>query len=225
MLAEPRPLAFPAAHADVDVVALRKRPGIAARNGAEVEQGSAAEAILVVPVRDVSLERDAVPSAVEKPERANGEPVDPVGSDHHLRARGGSVEANGGGAVLELERGRAHAVAELGARLDRLLGQMRVEPAALGHQHERPVAAALEAPAVAETEVDPLDHVLDHRVDRNRQLAHRAVGQPAAAGLVAWKALAVEQQHARARARETERGRRAGRPGPDHDRVEPLHAA
>ena len=164
-----------------------------------------------------------MPSAVEKTERANGEAVDAVGSDHHLRARGGSVEANGGAAVRELERGRAHAVAELGARLDRLLGQMRVEPAALGHQHERPVAAALEAPAVAETEVDPLDHVFDDRLDRNRQLANRAVGQPAAAGLVAGEALAVEQQHARARARETERGRRAGRAGPDDDRVEAGH--
>jgi hypothetical protein len=39
-------------------------------------------------------------------------------------------------------------------------------------------------------------------VDGDRQLPHGAVGQPAAARLVAREALAVEQQHARARARE-----------------------
>jgi len=208
------------------VIALRERPGVPARNGAEVEEGAAAEATLVWSVRHVSLERHAVPAGVEEAEGARREPIDPVCPDHHRRTRGSSAETDRGAALLELECGCAHAVANVGAGRGRLLDQVRVEAAPLRHQHERPVAApALEAAAVAETELDELHHVLDDGIHRHGQLPHRAVGQPATAGFVAREALTVEQQHARARAREAKGGRRAGGAGPDHDRIEPLHAA
>ena len=103
------------------------------------------------------------------------------------------------------------------------MGEMLVEPNALRHEHERCASAPLHACAVVETKADAIDDMLDHRLDRDRELVHGAHGQPAAARLVPGEASFVEEQHARAPARETDRRHRARGPGTDHDDVEALH--
>src|SRR5439155_27174220 len=94
------------------------------------------------------------------------------------------------------------AVAELGTRGRRLLREKGIEPAALGHQYEGLVRTAAPASRVAKPELERVDAIFDHRLDRERELPHRAQRQPAAAGLVAGKSRAVDKAHARARARE-----------------------
>ncbi len=117
------------------------------------------------------------------------------------------------------------AVAKDRSRLRRLLDQEGVEPPPLGHQDERHVAAALEALPVAEPHLERPHDVLDHGRHVHRQLLHGAARESAAARLVAREARAVGEQDAGARAREADRRRRSRRPGPDDDRVEPLHAS
>ena len=175
-----------------------------------------------VNIRDVPLERDAVAPAPDA-ERPRADPVDAVRPDHDLRLRGGPVEANRGLALSELQAGRAEPVPEVRPRGRRRFREVRVQVPPLRHQHERPLPSALEAHAVATAELEPADDLFDDGIDRDRQLLHRAFGQPAAAGLVARETLAVEQEHARPGARESQSRRRAGRPGPDDDRVDALH--
>ena len=225
MLPQARPFRLPAADADVHVVALRKHPGVAARDGSEIDDRKPSPAFFArVYIRDVPLESDAEPLRCES-QRPRGDAVDAVRADHDRRAGGGSVEADDPAVVVLLERGHPLPVAEVGAGGRRLLGQVRVEPPTLRHQDERPLPAPLEPLPVAEAELEAVDDVLDDRVDRDGQLPHGPVGQAAAARLVAREALAVEQQHLRAALGETVGGRRAGRAGPDDDRVEPFHGS
>ena len=223
MLPQPWALGLPAADADVDVVALREDPGVAARDGAELDHGAPAVVLARVDMSHVPLERHAVSTPAGQPERAHRQAVDAVRTDRDGRRRRGAAEADRDRVVVHLERGRTDAVAEVGPGRRRLLGEVRVEPAPLRHQDQRAFGPALEAAAVAKAEPAAPHRVLDDWVDGNRQLPDRAVRQPAAAGLVARKALAVEQQHARARARETEGGGRSGRTGSDDDCIEALH--
>jgi len=225
VLAQPRALRPPPADPDVDVVALREDPRVAARNGAELDHRTPTPAVLArVNIRDVPFERDSVPPLAEG-EHLRGEPVDAVRADHDLRLGGGHVEANGRLALPELQRRCAEPVPEVRSRGRGRFGEVRVEPPPLGHQDERPLPSPLEPRSVAEPELEAVDDLLDDGVDRDRKLLHSAFGQAAAARLVAREALAVEQEHARARAREPQSRRRAGRPGPDDDRVEALHPA
>ena len=206
------------------MVTLGEDPGIAARDDAEVDGGPAAPALLSrVRVGNVPFERDAVAARPEA-DRPRRQPVHAVRSDQHRRTRGRAPEANRRLPLTELERGRPYAVAKLRARGDGLLGKVCVEPVPLRHQHQRPLPAPLDAGPVAQAELDPVDDVLDDRIDGDRELAHRAVGETAAAGLVAREAGSVEQKHPRVAAGEAQRRRRAGRPGPDDDRIEPLHS-
>ena len=225
MLAQARALRLPPADADVHVVAFREDPRVAARHDTQVDDRPAAPALLArVAVIHVPLERDAVTPLRAQAERPGRDPVDAVRPDHDRRGRRRAVEPDGRLLLPQLERSGTYPVAEVGTRGGRLLGEMSVEPPPLRHQHERAVALALEAMPVAQAELEAVDHVLDHRLDRDRQLAHCPVGQPPAAGLVAREARPVEQQHPRAAAGQTNRRRRAGGPGPDDDRVEPFHA-
>ena len=65
--------------------------------------------------------------------------------------------------------------------------------------------------------------MLDDRRDVARDLGERATGDATPAGLVPRKAGAVGEQHARAAAREVDRGGRAGRAGAGYEHVEMLH--
>ena len=173
-------------------------------------------------IGDVALERDAVPPRAEA-EGPRGQAVDAVGADHDRRGRGCSVEADRAPVVVQLERGGAQPVPEVRACRRGLGGEVRVEAAPLGHQHKRPLASPDKAGPVAEAELEAVDHLLDDGIDGDRQLFDRALGQPAAARLVAREAGPVEQEHLRPGAREPVSGGRAGRPGPDDDHIELLH--
>src|SRR5439155_3595482 len=102
VLAQPRSFRSPAAHADVDVVALREDPGVAAGNRPEVDHRTPLPAVLArVRIGDVALERDAVPPRAET-EGPRGQAVDAVGADHDRRGRGCSVEADRAPAAVQL---------------------------------------------------------------------------------------------------------------------------
>ena len=83
VLAQPRPLRCPAADADVDVVALREDPAVAAgqpsRARPRLFRASGPPARLQ---RDVALERDAVHVRVAEAESPHRQAVDAVGADH-----------------------------------------------------------------------------------------------------------------------------------------------
>jgi hypothetical protein len=132
-------------------------------------------------IADVAFERDA--KLERRPaERACRDPIRPVGADHDVRFE--ALAANRDRA-RGVDFGHLHAVAKLGARGRRPLGEKCVEPAALSHQHERPLGAAAPASRVAQSELERVDALFDHRLDRERQLPHRTERQPAAARLVA----------------------------------------
>ena len=109
MIAQPRALALPAADAEVGVVALRKDPGVAAGNDAELEHELAAVAHVE---RRVPFERDAVPVVAAEAEGARGDAVDAVGADDHARVDALAVDEH----VAVVERD-GDAVAELRAGL------------------------------------------------------------------------------------------------------------
>jgi len=104
-----------------------------------------------------------------------------------------------------------------------LAARLGLGEAAVASEQFAKAPAPLEAAALAEPELHPVDLVLDHRRRVDRKLADRAERQPPAAGLVARKRRLIYKKGFRARAREVNRGRRAGRPGADHGDVEALH--
>src|SRR5207302_7399849 len=134
VLPQSRPLRPPPADPDVDVIALRENPRIAARNGAELDHRTPSPAFLArVNIRDVPFERDSVPPFAEA-EHLRGEPVDAVRADHNLRPRGGPVEANGRLALPRLQRRHANPVPEVRPRCRGRFGAVRVESPPRGHQ-------------------------------------------------------------------------------------------
>ena len=100
-------------------------------------------------------------------------------------------------AVL-LERDVAHldTVPELRSGSRGLLDEIGVEPLPLRHQDERFLHAALDPAGEVEPEPHARRPVLDHRVDRERQLADGAHREPAATRLVARERGLVGQQDA-----------------------------
>src|SRR5581483_1348707 len=80
--AQPRPLALPAADAEVHVVALREDPAVAAGERAELDHRDSPVALVE---GRVALERDAVDDLSAEAERARGDPVRAVRADHDRR--------------------------------------------------------------------------------------------------------------------------------------------
>ena len=118
--AQLRPLLPVPADADVDVVALREDPAVAAADDRDLEHHRARVALLV---RVVRLERDAVDDAVGEAELLRRRAVAAVGADHDPR--------------VELARVGRLPLAHLGAGLGGLLQEEVVEPPALRHVRER----------------------------------------------------------------------------------------
>ena len=77
VLAQARPFRLPAADPDVDVVALRKDPRVAARDGAELDDRPAAVVLARVNMVDVALERDAVRAVALSPSARTVSPLTP----------------------------------------------------------------------------------------------------------------------------------------------------
>ena len=109
--------------------------------------------------------------------------------------------------LVDLDLGDGGAIAEVGARRRSLLGEMEVEASPLRHVDEPCIAPASDLPSVPRTDDDPVDDVLDDRIDRAGNVPQRASGQPSAAGLVAREPCLVHQQHACTRTAEVDRGR------------------
>src|SRR5207253_5248133 len=157
MLPQPWALRDPPTDSDVDVVALRKYPRVAARHGGQVDHRAAPPALLArVNIRDVPLEGDTV-APIGESERPRREPVDPVRSDHDRGAGRGSVEADDRLVFAGLESRPAQAVPKVRSRRRGLLGKVSVEPPPLCHQHERLAPAPLEPRPVPEAELEPVD--------------------------------------------------------------------
>src|SRR5438552_13181757 len=86
MIAEPRPLPLPAPDSEVDVVALRERPPVAARDDSDLEHEPPRVAGPVEPlVGAVPLERDSE-LPLREPERPCRDAVHPVRPDERPRA-------------------------------------------------------------------------------------------------------------------------------------------
>src|SRR5262249_45760336 len=147
LFAKPRPLGFPAADADVDVVALREDPAVAARQDRELDHHSAAVPLARDDaVADVAFERDARDDVAAQPERAGGQAVRAVRADERLYFDRVAVDGKPG---LGFDR-RADAVPELGAGIAGAVDEELVEAASLRHQAEHAPALAVERAAVAE---------------------------------------------------------------------------
>ena len=90
MLAQARRLALVTADADVDVIALRKDPAVAASHDGELEHHRVREARVV---REVRLERDAVHDLAAEAECAGRRAVAAVGADDDARLHLLAVDA------------------------------------------------------------------------------------------------------------------------------------
>ena len=177
-----RALVTPAADPDVHVIPLRKDPAVSPRHGAELEDEHAPPAVRGKSlVREIALEGDAVHDRPAEPEGAGGRSVGSIRADDRPDLDPFPVDPQRG-IRLDLD---VDAVAELGACGRSLLDEERVEPAPLGHQAEGASRPVLDRRAVAQPAARARNSVLDHRLDRERQLPHRPHRQPAAAGLVA----------------------------------------
>ena len=171
------------------MVALRKDPGVATRNRAQLDDGPPAEALARdVRVADVAFKRDPV-LVRRQADSARRDSVGAVGADHDVGLEPLALDHDRSRRV-----GHRHLrpVAELGTRAGRPTGEEGVEPAPLGHQHERLFGASAPASPVAKPELERVDAVFDHRLDRERELPHRAQRQATAAWLVARKPSAVD---------------------------------
>ena len=190
------------------MVALREDPAVAAADDRDLEHHRAGVAPLV---RVVRLERDAVDDSFGEVELLRRRAVAAVGADHDPR--------------VELPRVGRLPLPHLGAHLGRLPQQEVIELPALRHVRERPAGSAREAMPVAEPALQPVGHVLDDRLDRERQEPRRATGDAAAARLVARERRLVEDKDARAGAGEAVGSGCARRPAPDDGHVVGPHAA
>src|SRR2546423_13966936 len=101
------------------MVALRKNPRVAAGDRAELDDGSAAEALPGnVSVADIAFERDAV-LLRSQAERARRDPVRAIGADDDIRVEPLAVERHRASGI---DAGHFGAIAKLGTCGRRLLG-------------------------------------------------------------------------------------------------------
>ena len=226
MLPQPRAFALPAADSDVDVVALGEHPAVAAGDVRKLEEEPAAVLVLLHDsVRDVAFQGNTVGSAAVEADRPGRGAVDSVCAKQPLCSD-----------FVDRSRSRAHrrraaarsstrdAVAELCSRVGGLLGEERVEPAPLGHEDERLFGACARSELWKSSPSRTLARpVLDHGLDRERQLPHGAHREPAAARLVAGESRLVREEDGGSRLREPVRRGRPGGARADYQDVEALH--
>ena len=186
--AQMRTFAAPAADADVDVVALREDPAVAAGHSAELEHEHPVQpSQRKLLVRKVALERHAVDDPTAQAERSCGDPVRAVGADHRADLDRLSVDTQLGRGV----DGGVHALAKLDPCGDCLLDQKRVEPAALCHQAEHARRFALDLGSVPQPAAHARDPVFHDGLDGERQLPDGPRREPTSARLVSREARLV----------------------------------
>src|SRR5262249_23144612 len=96
-------------------------------------------------------------------------PVPPLGAEKGSGARRPGLRSDRRSTRVQPYVPDRRCVAEDGARIDRARDEEGVEFQALGHEHERPLARAREPLAIGEAELEPVDHFLDDRSERERQ--------------------------------------------------------
>ena len=185
-LAQPRPLGGPAADADVDVIALRKDPGVSAGNRPEVDHRTPSPAVIPrVGIGDVALQCDPCRRSPKPSARAVRPltPSAPITTAPRRRFR----RTGPWRPSVHLGAGRPNAVAEVGARCSGLGGEVRVEQRrrwVISTSGARPPGRSASRSG---NQLEAVDDLLDDGIDGDRQLFDRSLGQPAAAGLVAWE--------------------------------------
>lgn len=214
----------PAADADVEVVALREDPAVAAGNAPEVEgdeslpftsERGAAGAV----ERVVGLERDRMLAGGGKAEGARGGAVHAVGADQDARLVHVGAGADDGARAADLDVADAVGIAEVGTSSGGVLGEEGIEAGALGHAGEDVGAGAVEAATHGGADAHAIDLSFG---DGGEVEIVRRVGaerDAAAAGLIARKGGFVEEEDAGAFAGEEAGGGAAGGPGACHDGV------
>ncbi len=218
MIAQPRPFLLPRPDADVDVVALREDPPVAAGDVGQLDDCAPAVPVAAkARVRDVSLQRDAVDDPAAEPERARCRSVRAVGSDDDVHLDGRAVDPD---PPAELDAG---ALAHLDPPLPGCVEQERVEAAPLRHVDDGRTRRALDPVAVPEAQLDQVDLLLDHRARVDGAAAEGARREAAAARLVAREGRLVGEQDGRAGRGEVVRRGRARRTASHHEDVEALH--
>ena len=152
-----------AADAEIEMLALRKHPAVAAEHRAELQTHIVAPALRsrLRPL-GVALERHrrAQPRQAERPPR---DPVGPIRRDQHRCRERVPVSRAHGDAAVRLNRADAQPVAQICALLRRPLREKGVQTTALRHHRQRLVVAVAELaiPLVAQTEA--VDLPLHHR--------------------------------------------------------------
>ena len=218
------PLLDPAANPHVRVVALREDPPVPAWNDSELDPGGLPVRLRVErPPGNVPLERDTTNDPLAQPGRACDDAVGAIGADEvggvDLRAPDDGREP----AVIDDELVDPDSVAEVGARCSGLLREVEVEPAPLRHAYKRRCARTRDRTAISRTQYEAIDDVLDDRLDVAGHVPQRPSREASSAGLVAWEARLVHEEHTCAASRKVDRGGRARRARSNDKDVEPLH--
>ena len=183
--AQLRAFSAPAADADVDVVALREDPAVAAGHGAELEdERSAPPCRREFLIGKVAFEGDSVDDRTAKTQRSSGDPVRAVGPDQRADLDRLPVDTQLG---LRVDSG-VDAVAKLDPGGHCLLDEEGVEQSSLRHQTEHARRFALNLRPVAQPATHACDPVLHDGLDGERQLPDRPHREAASARLVPWEA-------------------------------------
>ena len=195
--AESRALGRPASDTEVGVVSLREHPAVPSGHDAELHPGGVSIRLGIErPPRDVPLERDAADDPMAEPDRAGDDAVRSVGSDEVVGAHGRAVDPCVDAFVVGHEILDAYAVPKVRSQCGSLFGEVEVEPAALGHPDERSSASTPKRMAIARAQHEPVDDVLDDRLDVAGDVPQCAAREPAPAGLVARKSRSVDEEDA-----------------------------
>ena len=223
MGAQARPLGLPAPDADVDVVALREDPAVPPGDRPQLEHGSPPVAIAIDGVvAQVGLERDEVHAGTVAAQRARHDSVRSVRADHDPAGSGPVLRPHEHVVRPKFDLRHLRPVAEDRPGLAGTLDEKCVQHHSPGHVDQRLLALPLEPARVGEPDLEAVDDVLDHGLDREREECGGATGNATAARLVAREPSPVQQQH-----RESLLGQEVGRgrprrAGTDDDDVEAL---
>ena len=149
-------------HTEVRVIPLREHPRVAAGHHAGLDDGATAIAVGVDRApRDVALQRNATDDPLPEPAARATTPFAPSAPTSVARLDARATDVGHDAVVAQLDDLDGRVVAKLRTGCHRLLGEVRVEPAALRHQDQRSVGAAIEPASVAEPELQRVDDVLD----------------------------------------------------------------
>ena len=171
--------------------------------------------------REVAFKGNGVAARRLVAEAVGDDAIRPVRSDDDARLDGRAAAGRDRERPVHLapECGHRVAIAELSAGSLRVLHEEGVQSPPLGHVGEGARIVADHLAAVADLHPRACDHVLHHRLDRERQEVGAPDGDTAATRLVARELGAVQQQHARTSRGDLASSGAPGRPGTDDDDI------